>query len=168
MSETNLESLVNALVPLARSDESLRNELAAHCGEVLKSHTGQSPEADIAHIADSIKRNLLNASPNGVPTLRFSNLLSRLLEQPVLSRKHASLVFLHTLSTSQASISRTYGALPSLSMPTASRPHQPSRNATPSDTAPASTAPKRKSKAELLREYRAKSGEQDCHIHPTN
>ncbi|KAI0818726.1 Spc98 family-domain-containing protein [Irpex lacteus] len=128
------------------SDESLRNELAAHCGEVLK---GSSPEADIAHIADSIKRNrIFERSPNGVPTLRFSNLLSRLLEQPVLSRKHASLV-VHP---------STYGALPSLSMPTASRPHQPSRNATPSDTAPASTAPKRKSKAELLREYRAKSG----------
>ncbi len=36
MSEINLESLVNALVPLAKSDESLRNELVAHCGEVLK------------------------------------------------------------------------------------------------------------------------------------
>ncbi|KAI0092720.1 gamma-tubulin complex DGRIP91/SPC98 component [Irpex rosettiformis] len=157
MSSVHLESLVTAFIPQARNDQSLRDDLITRCGEILNSHIGHSPETDIGYLADSIKRNLLNTSPNGVPTLRFSNLLSRLLEQPVLSRKHASLLFLHALSASQASVSKGHGALPSLSIPTAPRQYQSPRNATPSDLSSPSNGPKRKSKADLLREYRAKN-----------
>ncbi|KAK7020004.1 hypothetical protein R3P38DRAFT_1237382 [Favolaschia claudopus] len=51
----------------------------------------------------------VNSSPNGAATLKFTNLLSRLLDQPVLSRKHASILFLHSLppmSTNRVNIVR--------------------------------------------------------------
>ncbi|KAI0702854.1 gamma-tubulin complex DGRIP91/SPC98 component [Cytidiella melzeri] len=154
----SLESLVTALVPQARSDHVLKRDLTARCSEILSSHIAQSPETDIGYLAASIKQNLLNASPNGVPSLKFTNLLSRLLEQPVLSRKHASLLLLRTLSTEPLSTARNHAALPSLSAPAASRQqHPPSQNAAPSDPYSAPNGPKRKSKADVLRDYRLKS-----------
>ncbi|EKM59180.1 uncharacterized protein PHACADRAFT_205357 [Phanerochaete carnosa HHB-10118-sp] len=155
---SNLESLVCSLVPGARHDHRLRDELVAHCNEIVNSHIGQSNEPDIGHLADSIKRHLLRTSPNGVPALRFSNLLARLLEQPVLSRKHASLSFLHALGTTPAPSTRSPAALPVLTLPP--QPRAPSRlretAPTPAQSLPAAGRPKGKSRADTLREYRAK------------
>ncbi|KAH9951715.1 gamma-tubulin complex DGRIP91/SPC98 component [Amylocystis lapponica] len=156
MSSSSLDSLVSALVPRARSDIALKQELIDHCRDILGSHIGQTADTDIGQLADLIKRHLLQSSPNGVSTLRFSNLLSRLLDQPVLSRKHASLQFLHALATSSTPSNGTPAFLPSLFPP------PPSRNTnahTPVDTSSTTRLPKGKSKAEILREYRRKTGQ---------
>lgn len=155
---SNLDSLVCSLVPQARHDQNLRDELVAHCSEIINSHIGQSNEPDIGQLADSIKRHLLRTSPNGVPALRFSNLLARLLEQPVLSRKHASLSFLHALGATPAPSARSPAALPALTLPPQPRPQSRLRSATstPAQSAPPPGRPKGKSRAEILREYRAK------------
>ncbi|TFK55684.1 gamma-tubulin complex DGRIP91/SPC98 component [Heliocybe sulcata] len=148
-----LQNIINLLVPQARSNDALHNELLIHCSDILNSHIGQNRENDIGHLADLVKRHLLQSSPNGAASLRFTNLLSRLLDQPILSRKYASLLFLYTLaSSSRPSSSRAF--LPALVPPPPTRP----RTTTPTPVTPSSAKPyKGKSKAELLREYRAKT-----------
>ncbi|KIK68101.1 hypothetical protein GYMLUDRAFT_191161 [Collybiopsis luxurians FD-317 M1] len=152
-----LESLVYSLVPASRTDESLRNELVAHCLEILTSRIGQSHEPDIGHLADLVKRQLLQSSPSGTASLKFTNLLSRLLDQSVLTRKHASIHFLQSLASSRqptASVS----FLPSLAPPPPART-SPSPVSSPLDRLPATSAPSTgKSKAEQLKEYREQSG----------
>ncbi|OBZ70405.1 Spindle pole body component alp6 [Grifola frondosa] len=152
-----IESLVYSLVPRARQDATLKKELVAHCGEILNSHIGQSVETDLGQLADLIRRHLLQSSPNGVSTLEFSNLLSRLLDQPVLSRKHASLQFLYSLASSPDASSIKSPFLPSLAPPPPiSRP--PSKATPPVEPRTPTRLHKGKSKAELLRDYRAKTG----------
>ncbi|KAJ7180143.1 gamma-tubulin complex, component 3 [Mycena crocata] len=148
-----LESLITALVPASRDDDALRVELIAHCQEILNSNIGgHNHEPDLGHLSDLVKRQLLQSSPNGTASLKFTNLLSRLLDQPVLSRKHASILFLHSLASSSSR--PTTGFLPTLAPP------PPSRILTspsPIDP-PVSRLPKGKSKADILREYRLKTG----------
>ncbi|KAI0751649.1 gamma-tubulin complex DGRIP91/SPC98 component [Daedaleopsis nitida] len=154
---TALESLVYSLVPKARQDEHLKRQLLAHCEEILSSHIGQTVEKDIGHLADLIKRHLLQTSPNGSSTLRFANLLSRLLEQPVLNRKHASLQFLHSLASTPTSTAITSAFLPSLAAPPPTRPS--SKATTPTEPRPAQKGPRGKSKADILRDYRQQIGQ---------
>ncbi|KAJ7908318.1 gamma-tubulin complex, component 3 [Mycena leptocephala] len=98
-----LESLITALVPASREDNALKSELVAHCQEILNSHIGgHNHEPDLGHLSDLVKRQLLQSSPNGAASLKFTNLLSRLLDQPVLSRKHASILFLQSLASSSS------------------------------------------------------------------
>ncbi|KDQ64482.1 hypothetical protein JAAARDRAFT_28112 [Jaapia argillacea MUCL 33604] len=150
-----LESLVLSLVPKTRTDESLKRQLVAHSIDILNSHIGQSRETDIGHLADLVKRYLSQSSPSGASSLKFTNLLSRLLDQPVLSRKHAALLFLYSLaSTSQPSTTPTF--LPSLAPPPPQRPNLSPLN--PSNPLPDSNPPRGKSKADLLREYRVRTG----------
>ncbi|TDL29201.1 gamma-tubulin complex DGRIP91/SPC98 component [Rickenella mellea] len=152
----SLTALVQNLVPESRNDERLASELTALCQEVLNSHIGQTRESDVGHLAELVKRHLQQTSPSGVSALRFTNLLSRLLEQPVLSRKHASILFLHSLGSSQHSASASSAFLPSLAPPPPNRPLPP---ATISKDLPAvSNKQSGKPKAQLLREYRAKIG----------
>lgn len=118
---------------------------------------------------------MLQSAPDGTTALRFTNLLSRLLDQvqchyihwkknvpltsrqPILSRKHASLQFLHALSLSPRMSSISPAFLPSLAPPPPpSRP--PTTTPTPVDSGPPAKLPRGKSKAELLREYRNKIG----------
>ncbi|OCH90974.1 gamma-tubulin complex DGRIP91/SPC98 component [Obba rivulosa] len=153
---SSLESLVDQLVPQAGHDTHLRTELLAHCQEILTSHIGQAGDADIGNLSDVIKRHLLQASPNGASALRFQNLLSRLLDQPVLTRKYASLQFLQSLAAAQKQSSVSPAFLPSLAPAPPSRPI--SKAPSPIELAPAQKTPKGKSKAELLREYRRKTG----------
>ncbi|TBU49363.1 gamma-tubulin complex DGRIP91/SPC98 component [Dichomitus squalens] len=152
-----LESLVYSLVPAARQDDRLKRQLVAHCEEILNSHIGQSVEKDIGHLADLIKRHLLQTTPGGSSTLRFTNLLSRLLEQPVLSRKHASLQFLYSLASTPAPTPLSSTFLPSLAPPPPSR--LTSKAATPVEPRPSQKGPNGKSKADLLREYRISIGQ---------
>ncbi|TFY63403.1 hypothetical protein EVJ58_g3277 [Rhodofomes roseus] len=154
---SSLESLVTSLVPRARQDASLKKELTSHCQEILSSHIGQSVDNDIGHLADLVKRNLLQSTPDGTTALRFTNLLSRLLDQQILSRKHASLQFLHALSLSPKVSSLSPSFLPSLAAPPPlSRPS--TATLTPADATPPVRLPRGKSKAELLKEYRNQIG----------
>ncbi|KAI0638044.1 gamma-tubulin complex DGRIP91/SPC98 component [Trametes polyzona] len=150
-----LESLVYSLVPRSRQDERLKRQLIAHCEEILSSHIGQAAEKDIGHLADLIKRHLLQTTASSASTLRFTNLLSRLLEQPVLSRKHASLQFLYTLASTPTTAPAA-SFLPALAPPPPTRPS--SKATTPIETQPSHRPHRGKSKAELLREYRARIG----------
>ncbi|KAJ7283605.1 gamma-tubulin complex, component 3 [Mycena rebaudengoi] len=149
-----LESLVTALVPASREDNTLKNELVAHCQEILNSHIGgNNREPDLGHLSDLVKRQLLQSSPSGAASLKFTNLLSRLLDQPVLSRKHASILFLQSLASS--SPRPTSGFLPTLAPPP---PARPSPSPSPVDLPTAPRLPRGKSKADILREYRLKIG----------
>ncbi|KAL1944175.1 hypothetical protein VTO73DRAFT_3360 [Trametes versicolor] len=151
-----LESLIYSLVPNARQDERLKRQLMAHCEEILSSHIGQAAEKDIGHLADLIKRHLLQTTSSSSSTLRFTNLLSRLLDQPVLSRKHASLQFLYTLAAAPAPAPVT-SFLPALAPPPPTRPS--SKATTPIDANSTHRQQRGKSKADLLREYRLRLGQ---------
>ncbi|KAI0315981.1 gamma-tubulin complex DGRIP91/SPC98 component [Amylostereum chailletii] len=152
---TALDSLICSLIPQARRNDSLREDLTVHCKDILSSHIGQAREADIGHLAELVKRQLVQARPDGVSSLQFTNLLSRLLEQPVLSRKHDSLVFLHSLASSSKAPSTTHPFLPSLVPPPRSR-NAPTP--TLGDTLPSAKIHGGKSKADVLREYRKRMG----------
>ncbi|KAA1466481.1 gamma-tubulin complex DGRIP91/SPC98 component [Dentipellis sp. KUC8613] len=153
---SSLESLVLSCVPQSRQNDSLKNELITHCTDILNSHIGQSSETDIGHLSELVKRHLVQTRPDGVASLQFTNLLSRLLEQPILSRKHDALLFLHTLASSPRPSTAKSTFLPSLAPPPPIRSnHAPQTSiSTPTNKLP----PRGKSKAELLREYRLRSG----------
>ncbi|KAJ7095432.1 gamma-tubulin complex, component 3, partial [Mycena belliarum] len=148
-----VESLVTSLVPASREDDALRRELVAHCHEILNSHIGgHNYEPDLFHLSDLVKRQLLQSSPTGAASLKFTNLLTRLLEQPVLTRKHASILFLQSLASSSSRPAAGF-------LPTLAPPPPPRIASTPSPVeVPVSRLPRGKSKADLLREYRLKIG----------
>ncbi|SJL02046.1 related to Spindle pole body component alp6 [Armillaria ostoyae] len=112
---SSLESLVLSLVPPTRNNERLKDELVLHCQDILNSHIGQNHDPDLAHLADSVKR------------------------QP----------------SSSASQSSAPSLLPSLVPPPPSRPTaSPITADPPVDTRYA----KGRTKADILREYRTKTG----------
>ncbi|KAI1789552.1 gamma-tubulin complex DGRIP91/SPC98 component [Ganoderma leucocontextum] len=152
-----LDSLVYSLVPAARQDERLKRQLVAHCEEILSSHIGHTVEKDLGHLQDLIKRHLLQTTSGSSSTLRFTNLLSRLLDQPVLNRKHASLQFLYSLGSTPAPTPLTSSFLPSLAPPPP--PRASSKATTPIELRPPPKGQKGKSKADLLREYRLSIGQ---------
>lgn len=97
-------------------------------------------------------------------SLRFSNLLARLLDQDLLTRKAAVLQFLSTLSSSPQAPPIIPPLVPSISRSSPSSPLPRSRRTSlvpPSHTpvvtvgAPSSNV---KSKAQILREYRGRHG----------
>ncbi|KAI6113696.1 gamma-tubulin complex, component 3 [Pisolithus thermaeus] len=153
---SSLDALVLTLVPRARTNQKLRDELLAHCKEILTSHIGQTHENDIGHLATLIKKRLLQSTSPSSASLRFTNLLSRLLDQPVLTRKHEALVFLDALASSPRPNQHVPASdfLASLQPP---RTTVPPFSPTP-DSQPPPRSPKGKSKAELLREYRTRTG----------
>ncbi|KAH7929428.1 gamma-tubulin complex, component 3 [Leucogyrophana mollusca] len=153
---SSLDTLVTALVPQSRNNVRLKEELVLHCQEILNSHIGESHETDIGHLASLVKRQLLQTPSPANASLKFTNLLSRLLDQSVLSRKHESLLFLHSLSSS----SSRQNAVSSPFLVSLVQPTHRSSSATSNAMDPSSPPklPKGKSKAELLREYRAKIG----------
>lgn len=79
------------------------------------------------------------------------------VSQPVLSRKHASILFLQTLASSSRASSFTSTFLPALAPPP-----PPSTRTTPipspADPIQSTRLPRGKSKAEILKDYRAKTG----------
>ncbi|KAH9179637.1 gamma-tubulin complex DGRIP91/SPC98 component [Lactarius sanguifluus] len=153
----SLESLIHSIIPQSRSDHVLFNDLLAHSNDVLSSHIGQSRERDIGHLADLVKRRLSQNRPDGVSSVQFTNLLSRLLEQPVLSRKYDSVLFLHTLASSTRTPLLVPPFLPSLApSPPITSKHTPA--VSPIDAIPPPRSKTGRSRAELLREIRARSG----------
>ncbi|KAG8721853.1 Microtubule-nucleating Tub4p (gamma-tubulin) complex component [Ceratobasidium sp. 394] len=161
----SLASLVQHLVPQSRGDEQLRSELVEECQEILKSHIGQSRETDMAHLGSLIKRQLQHSHHNSPATaVRFSNLFARLQDQSILSRKHASLLFLHSLSSSNPTSPTTSAPqfLPSLAPPRATNGGRAQNDGTsPTANLPPQNntlSAKPRSKSEILREYRTKAG----------
>ncbi|KAL0949514.1 hypothetical protein HGRIS_009565 [Hohenbuehelia grisea] len=149
----DLDLLVSNIVPQSRNDVDLRSELIDHCKDILSSHIGQNHEPDLGHLVNLVKRQLSQKSPSGASSAKFTNLLSRLLDQSVLTRKHDSIMFLHALASS-SSTNAPPSFLPSLEPP---RP----KSTLPTTFSPIdATTPKvnhGKSKAELLKEYRVKT-----------
>ncbi|KAF9247030.1 gamma-tubulin complex, component 3 [Melanogaster broomeanus] len=155
---TSLDALIASLVPQSRINPCLYDELVAHCKEILSSHIGQSHDNDTGHLASLIKRQLLHHPSPSSASLRFTNLLSRLLDQPVLSRKHEFLLFLHSLA-SESSPRSSATATPFLATlrPPSTRPASTTLPS-PADPPVRQQQPKGMSKAELLREYRIRTG----------
>ncbi|KAF8914637.1 gamma-tubulin complex DGRIP91/SPC98 component [Mucidula mucida] len=156
---SSLESLIISLVEPARNDRYLKDELLLHCQDILNSHIGQNHESDLTHLVDLVKRQLIHSSPSGSSAhLKFTNLLSRLLDQPVLARKHAVIHFLYALASSSSQSTSTTPApslLPSIVPPP---PQRKTTTPSPIDTPSETRQPKGVTKAELLREYRQKIG----------
>ncbi|OJA18989.1 hypothetical protein AZE42_00397 [Rhizopogon vesiculosus] len=149
----SVESLVTSLVPQTQSNSRLKEELIAHCKDILTSNIGTTHENDIGHLAAQIKRQLLQSQSPSNASLKFTNLLSRLLDQPVLSRKPESLLFLHSLASSPRQ------PTPSPFLASLQVPHRPSTTPTLSPTdIPTSTQPQGNSKAQILRDYRTRTG----------
>ncbi|KAL9130134.1 MAG: hypothetical protein Q9217_001608 [Psora testacea] len=100
-----LSTLVNRFIPEPpgrdvavvdeRHDEAL--ELARN---IIEKHGGPAVMSDIQHAADLIKRKLLRDNGSPDKAVLFSNLYTRLLSQPVVSRKWEVLLFLHRLADS--------------------------------------------------------------------
>ncbi|KAG9032231.1 Microtubule-nucleating Tub4p (gamma-tubulin) complex component [Tulasnella sp. JGI-2019a] len=159
----SLLSLIQSLVPQTRTDETLRNELIRQCQTILSSYTGGSREGDLAHLGSVMKRQLLQGhSPSpAVTAQRFMNLLSRFIEQEAVTRKHAALLFLHSLSSSASSTSTMPTSLPTIQQPAPSQNKRPKQNGV-LPSAPQVTHDSRprvgKSKAQILLEYRNKIG----------
>ncbi|EJD00999.1 gamma-tubulin complex, DGRIP91/SPC98 component [Fomitiporia mediterranea MF3/22] len=157
-SVSSLQELVQSIVPESKKNQRLREELISHCQNELSSRTYQNREPDISHLTELVKHHLAQHSQTSTSTLRFTHLLSRLLDQPVLSRPHAAVQFLHTLASSTPATTTDATALPSLGLPRSAK--QPSRS-TPTPIADPSQQPKKstgKSKAEILHKYRTKIG----------
>ncbi|KAF8621665.1 hypothetical protein AX15_007679 [Amanita polypyramis BW_CC] len=162
-SPSALESLVKVLVPVTRLNEDLKVVLVTRCQEIISRHapfiipkilsvlTGQSHTSpivasDVVQLTDRVKHQL----PNNAAVLKFSNLFSRLLEEPALSRKHASVLFLYSLVSPLPNPSQSlHPTMPSLSLRSAVSAPSSSRGA---ETQP----PRGKSKADILKEYRQK------------
>ncbi|KAI9513347.1 gamma-tubulin complex DGRIP91/SPC98 component [Russula earlei] len=158
-STSSLESLIHSIIPQSRTDRVLFDDILAHCKDVLSSHIGQSRERDIGHLADLVKRRLAQTRPDGASSVQFTNLLSRLLEQPVLSRKYDSILFLHSLASSTRTPLIAPSLLPSLApSPPITSKHTPVVSPIDATSPPSQQLNKGKSKAELLREVRARSG----------
>ncbi|KAI0036752.1 gamma-tubulin complex DGRIP91/SPC98 component [Vararia minispora EC-137] len=150
-----MESLICSFIPQARRDHQLKQELALQCSDILSSHIGQTRESDIGLLADLIKRQLAQTRADAASSLQFTNLLSRLLEQPVLSRKHDSLLFLYTLASSSL---RTPSTVPSFlpSLAPASRARTTSA-ASPAIDSTIMVGITGKTNAQILHEYRTKT-----------
>ncbi|KAF7332094.1 Spindle pole body component [Mycena kentingensis (nom. inval.)] len=148
-----LETLVDSLVPAARSDATLRASLISQSQDILTSHIGgHNHQPDLPRLTDLINRQLLQTSSNGSASLKFTNLLARLRDQPVLSRKNASVQFLHALASSSSRTSPSF--LPTLSAP-------PPVVASPIEAVPPlSRQGSGPTRAEILRDHRAKIGRQ--------
>ncbi|KAN0097611.1 Spc97 / Spc98 family domain containing protein [Tylopilus felleus] len=153
MAAASLDALVGLVVPAARDSRRLRDDLAAHAADILASHIGQSYDTDTAHLASLIKRHLLHHPSPSTISLRFTNLLARLLDQPVLSRKHEALLFLYTIASSSRAHSTPAPPFLATLYPPTTRP--PSAAPSPVDPRPS----RQKSKAVILREYRARTAQ---------
>ncbi|KIW08601.1 hypothetical protein, variant [Verruconis gallopava] len=98
-----LEQLLQRTIPVYPEDdedavEQRLDEAFAFSSELLQNSEEPSITADVHHAADLIKKRLIRDNLSPEKALKFSNLYSRLLAQPVLSQKWAMLYFLHQLT----------------------------------------------------------------------
>ncbi|KAF2089249.1 hypothetical protein K490DRAFT_72063 [Saccharata proteae CBS 121410] len=87
----------------ATADERI-DDAYGYALDVISSAGEPSVASDVNHAADLIKKKLVRESNSPERALRFSNLYSRLLTQPVLNSKWAMLYFLYQLSDSDVPI----------------------------------------------------------------
>ncbi|KAJ3565736.1 hypothetical protein NP233_g7448 [Leucocoprinus birnbaumii] len=121
-------------------------------------HIGRGRDNDLAQLVDAIKKHLLQRSSGsangGSDALRFTNLVSRLLDEPLLAKKEESIAFLFSLASAVAPPTLIPVTLPSLAPP-------PSRDTATSPISSSSPQPSTHSaptKAKLLRDYRKSRG----------
>ncbi|KXN89628.1 hypothetical protein AN958_05495 [Leucoagaricus sp. SymC.cos] len=154
---SNLESLVSLLVPVSRTNQRLRNELLSQCQDILNSHIGRGRDNDMSQLVDVIKKHLLqksSGSSGGANALKFTNLVSRLLDEPLLAKKEESIAFLHSLASAAAPPTLIPVSLPSLAPP-------PSRDTSASPISPSTPRPPTQSistKSQILRDHRKSRG----------
>ncbi|KAI9847121.1 MAG: Microtubule-nucleating Tub4p (gamma-tubulin) complex component [Thelocarpon superellum] len=103
--EAALSSLVDAILPSLpdRGDgNAIDAEIREHglqiAKDILDGSGASALSSDVNHASDLIKKKLIRDSTSPEKALRFSNLYSRLLTQPVLSQKWAILYFLYQLA----------------------------------------------------------------------
>ncbi|KAL5527235.1 hypothetical protein ACEPAG_6026 [Sanghuangporus baumii] len=151
-----LLQLVQSVAPESGQNRQLRDELLARCQAVLSSRANQNRETDISHLIELVKRHLTQHSQTTTSSLRFTHLLSRLLDLPLLERKDVVIQFLYSLATSQQSRPTSVTSLPSLAPP---RTIRVASNPSPiPDGNVSSRKQSGRSKADILRRYRAKIG----------
>ncbi|KAL9005473.1 MAG: hypothetical protein Q9188_001751 [Gyalolechia gomerana] len=99
-----LSALIESLIPRINDEDDAslderRDDALALATSIIDGHSLPSAEPDANHVADLIKQKLLRNNDGGADeAIRISNLLSRLLGQPVLSQKSAILLLLHQLA----------------------------------------------------------------------
>ncbi|KZW04348.1 gamma-tubulin complex, component 3 [Exidia glandulosa HHB12029] len=153
-----LNTLVQQLVPRTRTDDRLKSDLAEVCRDILNSHIGHAREPDVAVLSELIKRQIAQTSHDPNASIRFSNLLARLMEQSVLSRKQSVLHFLQSIGPAPRPTSVTPSAfLPSLRVPPAPR-SRASRVPSPEPQPVPEERERARTQAEILRDYRARIG----------
>ncbi|KAF9567322.1 gamma-tubulin complex, DGRIP91/SPC98 component [Agrocybe pediades] len=150
---TSLDPLVHTFVPASRIDPSLKDDLVAHCHDILRSHIGHRTDSSFSQLADLAKRRLLQLSPSGASASTFTALASKLLDQPVLSKKQEAILFLYTLSSLNA---HQQTSLPS-SIPSHRQPVQ-AQTTTPQPQSAAMGEDRTRSNAARLQEFRAQRG----------
>ncbi|KAG8928309.1 Microtubule-nucleating Tub4p (gamma-tubulin) complex component [Tulasnella sp. 418] len=167
---TPLLSLVQLLVPQTRSNPKLRNDLVEKAQAILDEHPAPSVETDVSHLGGLMKRQLQQGSSAtaAMNAQRFTNLLSRFLDQDVVTQKHATLLFLQSLASVSPPEPAPRKYLPSLGAPPpqsrerASSLRQTSGPRTNGDV-PSPAQPR--TKAELLKEHRLNQGRQNLPEH---
>ncbi|RDI81014.1 hypothetical protein Vi05172_g8925 [Venturia inaequalis] len=98
-----LEQLIERTVPSYPDDDDAAldervDDALAFAREVIEGAGEPAVTSDVHHAADLIKKRLIRENSSPEKALKFSNLYSRLLAQPVLSQKWAMLYFLGLLS----------------------------------------------------------------------
>lgn len=103
--ESALSALVESLIPRINDEEDnasldeRRDDALVLATSIIDRDPIPSADPDADHVADLIKQKLLRNHDSGPDEAnRISNLLSRLLAQPVLSQKSAILLLLHQLA----------------------------------------------------------------------
>lgn len=119
MSKTRDERVSDALSQLVdralppNDDEAIADErfyrALDSARDIIERAEPTSIQPDVNHIADLIKRKLVRENNNPDQALKFGNLFSRLLSQPVLSQKWAILYLIYLLSDSDSGSTNTNG-----------------------------------------------------------
>ncbi|KAI9671896.1 MAG: Microtubule-nucleating Tub4p (gamma-tubulin) complex component [Caeruleum heppii] len=100
-----LSSLVDAFIPGAPHEDdqevdARRDDALDLAKSILDSSNAPPVIDDVNHASDLIKRKLIRVNSSPDKALRYSNLYSRLLTQPVLSQRWATLYLLYQLADS--------------------------------------------------------------------
>ncbi|KAI9736479.1 MAG: Microtubule-nucleating Tub4p (gamma-tubulin) complex component [Claussenomyces sp. TS43310] len=101
-----VNSLVRQLIPAFPGEDEIsvedRRDTAHELAmSILQSGIAPAVVADVNHAGDLIKKKLIRNNSSPEKALRFSNLYSRLISQPLLSQKWAILYLLYQLSDSE-------------------------------------------------------------------
>ncbi|KAL8866407.1 MAG: hypothetical protein Q9174_006320, partial [Haloplaca sp. 1 TL-2023] len=149
-----LSALVETLVhPLTDEDDASlderRDDALALAKSILEGHPGPSVVSNVSHISELIKDKVSRDQDGGVDkAVRVSNLLSRLLSQPVLSQKWAILSLLQQLAeVPQAEDTSEFDKAPS-----------PKRSLQPNGHNRSSSPPPEKSNAQVFEQAFASNG----------